>query len=72
MTDITWIILTQNGVVICKVIWSLMLMVLGDNGSFSSIKMYIKAAICLTYIVCTTVGIVIPTTGSVIFNFAVP
>ena len=49
-----------------------MLMVLGDNWSFSSIKMYIKAAICLTYIVCATVGIVIPTTGSIIFYFAVP
>ena len=37
---------------------SLMLMVLGDNGSFSSIQMYMITAIYLTYIICTTVGIV--------------
>ena len=49
-----------------------MVMVLGDNGSFSSIKIYMMAAICLTYIVCSTVGIVIPTTVSVIFHFDVP
>ena len=51
---------------------SLMLMVLGDNGCFSSIKMYMIAAICQTYIICSTVGIVIPTTFSVIFHFGVP
>ena len=47
-------------------------MVLGDNGSFSSIKIYMIAAICLTYIVCSPVGIVIPMTVSVIFHFDVP
>ena len=47
-------------------------MVLDDNGSFSSIKIYMISAICPTYIVCTTVGIVIPTTVSAIFHFGGP
>ena len=34
--------------------------------------MHMIAAICMTYIVCTTVGIVIPTRVSVIFHFVVP
>ena len=50
-----------------------MLMVLDNNGSFSSInKIYMIAVICLAYIVCTTACIVIPTTVSVIFHFGVP
>ena len=43
-----------------------------EDESFSSINaIYMIAAICLTYIVCTTVGIVIPTTVSVLFHFSV-
>ena len=68
----TWIVITQNGYGICKVMGSLMLMILGDNGSFSSIKIYMMTAICLTYIVCSIVGIVIPMTVSVTFHFGVP
>ena len=53
--------------------WSLMLMVLDDNGSLSSINtIYMIAVICLAYIVCTTACIVIPKTISVIFHFGVP
>ena len=66
-------IITQNAVSIWQVIGLLVLMVLDNNGSFSSInKIYMIAVICLAYIVCTTACIVIPMTVSVIFHFGVP
>ena len=49
-----------------------MLMVLGDNGSLSSINFFNDSCNIYGLYICTTVGIVIHTTVSVLFHFVVP